>query len=240
MSDTILDTNVKPNDATPSTTMQPTPTINVEELLAKVRAEEKGKLYPEIEKLKTEVNTKVERINSLLMSVAEKDEQNKALTKELEQLKTQLEEVKEEGAKSKVDNKELKELKDKITALEKEMAEKEAVIAQKEAEAEALKKKAEIDAYVKEKVKDLDESVQDLVFGNSKEEVDSTYDKAKSAYEKLANKLGKPNNTQTIPKPGISAHADMDAFKNMTPDQIRALGADPEKWKEFRKSINLK
>ena len=134
----------------------------------------------------------------------------------------------------------MKELKDKITALEKEVADKDAVISQKEAEAEALKKKAEIDAYVKEKAKDLDESVQDLVFGNSKEEVDATYEKAKAAYEKLANKLGKPNNTQTIPKPGVSVHADTDAFKNMTPEQIRALGADPVKWKEFRKSINLK
>lgn len=236
MSDVNSDLNVKPNDATTSTTLNTVPPVNVEDLLAKVRAEEKGKLYPEIEKLKAEVNVKVERINGLLLSVAEKDEQNKALNKEIEKLQKQIEEVKEEGAKSVVDSKELKELKEQLTKLEKELEAKDAVIASKEAEAEALKLKAENDSYIKEKLKDLDESVHDLVFGNSKEEIDATYAKAKSAYEKMANKLGKPS---VMPKPGVSPHTDMGEFKNMTPEQIRALGSDPVKWKEFRKTLNL-
>ena len=110
----MSDTNVNPdgelNVATQTATQPQVPTVNVEDLLAKVRAEEKGKLYPEIEKLKNEVATKVERINSLLMSVAEKDEQIKAVNKELENTKKELEKQKEEGAKSKVDSK-----KDNVT-----------------------------------------------------------------------------------------------------------------------------
>lgn len=240
MPDTTLDTTVQTTDATTTTSATSVPTINVEELLAKVRAEEKGKLYPEIEKLKADVSAKVERINGLLLSVAEKDEQNKALTKELETLKKQVDAIKEEGAKSKVDEKELKELKDQLAKLEKDVAEKDALLASAEAEKEALKVKAENDAYRAEKIKDLDESVQDLVFGNSKEEIDSTFEKAKTAYEKLANKLGKSNQPVNIPRPGNSVHTDMDEFKKLTPEQIRAYGSDPVKWKEFREKYGIK
>ena len=240
----MSDVNVKPNEetntATPVATQTQVPTVNVEDLLAKVRAEEKGKLYPEIEKLKTEVNTKVERINGLLMSVAEKDEQITALNKEMDSVKKELEKQKEEGAKSKVDVKEVKELQDKLAQVTKELEDKNAEIAKIEAEKVAMQAKAENDSYRVEKIKDLDESVQDLVFGDSKEQIDATYDKAKAAYEKLANKLGKPNTQPNIPKPGMSPHLTVDEFSNLTPDQIREIGKDPKKWAEFRQKRGLK
>jgi DNA repair exonuclease SbcCD ATPase subunit len=239
MSDTTTNTNEQTNVATQQPNIASVATVNVEDLLAKVRAEEKGKLYPEIEKLKAEVNTKIERINSLLLSVAEKEEKIIAITKDNETLKNEIENVKVEGEKSKVDTKELKELKEQISKLEKDLQDKEALIASIEADKLAMQTKAENEAYRAEKIKDLDDSVHDLVFGNSKEEIDNTYTKAKSAYEKLTNRLGKPNQP-SIPRPGVSPHATMDEFKNLTPEQIRAIGADPKKWKEFREKYGLK
>ena len=146
MSDANTNINVEPNNVTPAATQPSVPTVNVEDLLAKVRAEEKGKLYPEIEKLKAEVAAKVERINGLLMSVAEKDEQIKATNKELENTKKELEKQKEEGAKSKVDSKELKELQDKLAQAEKELSDMKAEMAKVEAEKVALQVKAENEA----------------------------------------------------------------------------------------------
>lgn len=239
MSDVNTNINVEPNNVTPAATQPSVPTVNVEDLLAKVRAEEKGKLYPEIEKLKAEVAAKVERINGLLMSVAEKDEQIKATNKELETTKKELEKQKEEGAKSKVDSKELKELQDKLAQAEKELSDMKAEMAKVEAEKVALQVKAENDAYRAEKVKDLDESVQDLVFGDNKEQIDATYEKAKAAYEKLTNKLGKPNPTSPV-KPGMSTHSSVENFNKLTPEEIRELGKDPKKWAEFRAQRGLK
>lgn len=240
MSDVNTNTNAETNTAT-QTTQQQVPTVNVEDLLAKVRAEEKGKLYPEIEKLKTEVAAKVERINGLLMSVAEKDEQIKALNKEMETAKKELEKQKEEGAKAKVDTKEFKELQEKLAQVEQELTNAKAEMAKIEAEKVAMQTKAENDAYRAEKIKDLDESVQDLVFGETKEQIDATHAKAKAAYEKLTNKLGKPNpQPNNIPKPGMSPHLTVDEFSNLTPDQIREIGKDPKKWAEFRQKRGLK
>lgn len=239
----MSDTNVNPdgelNVATQTATQPQVPTVNVEDLLAKVRAEEKGKLYPEIEKLKNEVATKVERINSLLMSVAEKDEQIKAVNKELENTKKELEKQKEEGAKSKVDSKEFKELQDKLVQAEKELNDMKAEMAKIEAEKVALQVKAENDAYRNDKIKDLDESVQDLVFGDTKEQIDATYEKAKSAYEKLTNKLGKPAPTSPV-KPGMSPHSGVENFTKYSPEEIREMGKDPKKWAEFRAQRGLK
>ena len=77
----VADTN------TTATTGETTPTINIEDLMAKARSEEKAKLYPKIEKLEKENKALVEKNNTHLLSLGEKDALITSLNKEIEQLK---------------------------------------------------------------------------------------------------------------------------------------------------------
>lgn len=211
----------------------PAPTINYEDLIAKARMDEKNKLYPEIDKWKKEADEKTEKINTYLISIAEKDE----LIKNLQE---QIKSAKEEGAKEvgEANESTKKEFESKIADLEKQLK-------AKDDEFTAYKTQQELASYKAEKLKDVDETVFEMVSGNTKEEIDASVEKAKAFYEKVASKFGgegqqedkKPTgNKAPLPKPNLGNLEDI--FKNVTEEQI--LQMSPKEYAEFRKSVGMK
>ena len=171
-------------DSTPNT--PPTqPSIDFESLIAKARKEEKEKLYPEITRLKEELEKKVARINELLLAIGEKDEIISQKDKEIKELKNN---------SKKSDSQEVKNLKIKIAELENQLAEK-------DKEINAIK----LASYRDKKIAEAGgEIIPELVTGNSEEEIDLAVGKAKERYKEIISKIAsqqsiKPQNSNNIP-----------------------------------------
>ena len=82
--------------------------------------------------------------------------------------------------------------KEELEALTKERDELKAEVEKARAEFEAYKQSQEVEAYKASKLSDIDEDFKDLVIGSTKEEIDSTYAKAKALQDKVKEKY-KPN-----------------------------------------------
>lgn len=171
------------------TGQEPTPVqnqqtqVDIDALLSKAREQEKAKLYPEIERLKGELKVKSEKLNAEILKsnglediVAERD-------KEITRLKDLIEKAKQEGQSLG---------KEELEALTKERDELKAEVEKARAEFEAYKQSQEVEAYKASKLSDIDEDFKDLVTGSTKEEIDSTYAKAKALQDKVKEKY-KPN-----------------------------------------------
>ena len=157
--------------------------VDIDALLSKAREQEKAKLYPEIEKLKGELKVKSEKLNAEILksngledTVAERD-------KEITRLKDLIEKAKQEGQSLG---------KEELEALTKERDELKAEVEKARAEFEAYKQSQEVEAYKASKLSDIDEDFKDLEVGSTKEEIDSTYAKAKALQDKVKEKY-KPN-----------------------------------------------
>lgn len=229
----VLDVETKEEKKEETATKVVPPVINYEDLIAKARSDEKNKLYPEIEKLKKELEEKTEKVNAYLISVAEKDELIKDLQK-------QIETAKEEGAKEMGANVEgtKKELETQIAELQKQLE-------AKDVEFTAYKTEQELATYKAEKLKDVDETVVEMVTGKTKEEIDASVEKAKAFYEKVASKFGGDKKEEEppakkagapLPKPNLGNLESI--FKNVTDEQISMMS--PQQYAEFRKSIGMK
>lgn len=207
-----------------------------ESTMATIRSEEKAKLYPEISKLKLEVET----ANSKLAGVqTELTAANDKLTTvssdkdaEIEKLKADLL-IKEQGdANMSTETKELKEMVAQLLAAQEAANKK-----WETKEAEWAKESAtrEIGAYRSSKLADLDESMHDVVRGTTKEEVDASFEIAKSTFEKLSSRLGsKINSSHKVP---ASILTNSDAFKNMTEENV--LGMSDKDFAEFKNKIGI-
>lgn len=155
-----------PNQTNP----QSQQTVSFEVLIAKARQEEKDKLYPEITRLKGEIEDKVKRVNELLLSLGEKDETISKLNSKITDL--------EKGSK-KSESEEVKGLNNKIEELQN-------TIALKDSEIATLK----IESYKKEKMNEAQgKLIPELVRGTTQEEIDATIELAKQRYSEILNEL---------------------------------------------------
>lgn len=211
------------------------PSIDIEDLMSKVRQEEKSKLYPQIEKLKADLEEKTNKINSYLISSAEKEETIKELNGKIALLE------KEGDAKVAEAKKESStELEKELEKVRRELEAKNAELQSKDAEFESYKVSKELEAYRAEKLKDVDETVADLVTGNTKEEIDASVEKAKALYEKVLAKVGvknepAKNKASAVAKPNLKGTVEV--FGELNPEDIRKMSqAD---WKEYRKRFGL-
>ena len=128
-------------------------------------------------KIKSEkLNAEILKSNGLEDTVAERD-------KEITRLKDLIEKAKQEGQSLG---------KEELEALTKERDELKAEVEKARAEFEAYKQSQEVEAYKASKLSDIDEDFKDLVIGSTKEEIDSTYAKAKALQDKVKEKY-KPN-----------------------------------------------
>lgn len=204
------------------------PSIDFESLIAKARKEEKEKLYPEITKLKEDLEKKVTRINELLLAIGEKDEIISQKDKEIKELKTN---------SKKTDSQEVKDLKIKITELENKLAEKDKEISTIKLASYRDKKIAEAGG----------ELIPELVTGNSEEEIDLSIEKAKERYKEIVSKIAsqqsiKPQNSNNIPP----ANPNTSTFTNSQVNTQSLIGLNlmtPEgraEYEKIRKQMGLK
>lgn len=215
-------------DPAPNTPPPAQPSVDFESLIAKARKEEKEKLYPEITKLKEDVEKKVTRINELLLAIGEKDEVISQKDKEIKELKTN---------SKKTDSQEVKDLNIKITELENKLAEKDGEISTIKLTSYKDKKMAEAGG----------ELIPELVTGNSEEEIDLAVEKAKERYKEIVSKIApqqqtKPQNSNNIPP----ANPNTNAFNNQQVSTQSLSGLNlmtPEgrvEYEKMRKQMGLK
>ena len=167
------------------------PAINYEDLIAKARKEEKEKQYKTIEKLKGQVATLTEQHNNDLLANADLD-------KQLKEAKDQLTRA------GSGDSEEIKTLKETIKGLEKDKAdldkkvkdfEAKPPVSREEVEAEVratLEAEYEVKTYKATKMLEHKDDilVPELVFGNTKEEIDASIQSALERSAEIKKNLG--------------------------------------------------
>lgn len=139
-------------------------TLNYEELISMARTEEKNKLYPELNALKTKVNELTKKNNELLLSLGTKEQE----IKEAKSQKTPASE-----------NKEIKELNNKIAQLETALNEKDTEISSIKLNHLKESKIAELDGKV----------IPELIFGNTEEEILASIENSKKKYAEIEAKI---------------------------------------------------
>lgn len=183
--------------ASGSTPAEPTtsnaPTVNFEQLISKARQEEKEKLYPEIQKLKTQNEDKVGRINELLLSIGEKDETIKNLQGEIAELK-------------KDSNKSVSE---EVRAKDLKIIELQNLIEAKDNEVASIK----LEAYKAQKLAEAGADViPEMVTGTTPEEIDLSIESSKAMFARIASQVKgsvvvtqKTSNEIPMPNPNVAS-----------------------------------
>lgn len=240
MPDDIVNSNAEPNDTVVTETTNNTDTkFFTAEDITKARTEEKSKLYPQIEKLKSEVVRLTEKLNSALQSGSDKEDAVKEKDATIASLEEKLSKLEAKGEENKVSEKLVKELQTKLDEALKALEEKDAEVSQ-----------IKISAYKAEKIKELDESVVDLVTGNTEEEIDASIAKAKAIYEKVSAKYATSKETEqkkeevdTLPKVNMST-VTTTSFGDLNEGDIMGINVStPEgrkAWKEMKAKFGLK
>lgn len=214
-------------------------TLNYEDLIAKARKEEKEKQYKTIEKLKGQVDTFTKQHNDDLLVVAE--------------LKDKL--AKAEASASKGDDTEINSLKGELEKLqnsvaslteENEKLKSQTPIDRSEIEAQIraeLETEYEVKTYKAEKMAELKEDilVPELVFGNTKEEIDASIQSALNRSEEIRKSLGitekKEKRTPKSPSnPSVSGIQN----KEISMEYLASLDVSSKEYAEVRKQLGLK
>jgi len=230
----IVNTTTEPIVTAPTTTPPVTPSIDVEDLLKKVRQDEKNKLYPEIEKLKGQLEEKTLKLNDAILLLHQRDEDIVTLNAQMELTKT-------EGEKSM--SKTVQDLQAEIEKLTKQLTDSTGEIAK-------VRNEYELKDYRTLQTKDVDESVLDLVTGNTKEELDASIAKAKATYDKIASKFQTvppvvpsvpvvPSIANSIPPVNMTT-INKDVFKNMSLEELWKLDPKSPEYANLRKQLGFK
>ena len=219
-----------------------TSTINYEDLIEKARKEEKEKQYKTIEKLKTQINTMTEQHNNDLLKVAD--------------LEKQLKEANDKLTKAgSGDSEEVKTLKDTIKTLEKEKEdlnnkvkeyEDNKPASREEVEAEVREKleaEYEVKTYKATKMAELKDDilVPELVFGNTKEEIDSSIQSALERSAEIKKNLGiseKPR--KRTPKSPLNPSVSTVQDKEISLERLATMDVRSPEYAELRKQLNLR
>ena len=218
------------------------PQVNIEELIAMARKEEKDKLYPQIESLKSEKARITGSLNEALLKNAE-------LTKQLDALKN------ESGNVAEL-NSTIKDLEAKVEVLTSEkddLAEK-LKNAPKAEELEAkYKTQYEVKDYLRtalaEHKDDILKTFISEVKGETKEEVDASIQKAIEKSNQVREDLGvstkskkkKDEGKTETPKPERPKRPtppeNYGNLEEYDPEYIRNLDPSSAEYKEFRKQV---
>lgn len=214
---------------------QASSTMNFEDLLTKVRREEKEKYYKKINKLQTEKEDLVKKHNASLLKIGE--------------LQTQLEEAKM-NYNSDEANKKVKELEaqleianSKIKEYEENTVDIEAIKEEeRKAVTEELTTKFEVDVYKLKKLSDLEGSIiPELVMGDTKEQIDSSIEIAKKRFEEIQASIVSSRG-QTLPSATPQASA-TNAFGNnatITMEEFAQLDPSSPEYAKFRSTLGFK
>ena len=165
------------------------PTVDIQAEIEKARKEERTKLYADIEKLKTDLAEKAKTCNDNYVTISNLQKQVDEKVKELQGVDEKLTKAKEDGkmeANKDLDliKQELEDYKAKLAKAEKDFAD--------------YKTAEEVKSYRTDKIKDIDDEFKELVKGNSKEEIDASYEQIKSLQDTVKEKYSKK---ETLPTP---------------------------------------
>ena len=238
----FADENPEPNP-TPEPNPEPTRVINYEDLISNARKQEREKYYGTIENLKQQNAKLIEQHNEDLLKIGQ-------LEKDIKTVKEQL------LTAGKEDSEEVKTLKKTVKDLEKQIIDLNAVVkdyeektvSREEIEKEVrseLETEYETRTYKAEKMAELKEEilVPELVFGNTKEEIDASIEAALAKSKEIREKLGattqlpQPNSRtpRTITNPSVSRVQDAQ-FSN---EYIASLDVRSPEYAEMRKQLGL-
>lgn len=209
--------------STPNTTGT---TINVEDLMAKARKEEKDKLYPRIEQLEKALDSMTKSNNENLIKVA-------TLEKDLND--------KESESLTKL-RKEVKDLKEKLKVVEENTVSEESIRAE-------IEKEYEVKFYKSEKLNELKDAIlptfTDLIDGTTVEEIDTNIEVAKTKTLETKKLLGlvddegnpilKDTTQTTATKPKAMNPSDNSFTEVFNEENVRAMTReDYAKWRESK------
>lgn len=222
------------------------PAIDIETLLARVRKEEKDKLYGEIKKLKDENLAYKGKIESYVLSIGSYQTEAEKLHAEIDKLKTA------PGEAEKALQAEIDKLKTELDEAKKNTPDEKALREQIAAE-------YEVKAYQKDKLTENKDNILSSfasdVKGSTKEEIDASIAAAIEKTVQIKKDLGlldadgNPVNAPTKPNP-----TKKDANNKKTPpvaapaatvteefdsDYIRSLDPRSPEYAEFRKKMGL-
>lgn len=220
-----------------------TPTINYEDLIAKARKEEKEKQYKTIEKLKGQIDTLTKQHNDDLLVKAD--------------LEKQLQDANEKLTKAgSGDSEEVKTLKETIKALEKDKEaldkkvkeyEEHKPVNREEVEAEVraeLEAEYEVRTYKAEKMAELKDDilVPELVFGNTKEEIDASIQNALERSTEIKKNLGISGNKQNKRTPKSPANPSISGLQDtqVSIERLATMDVRSPEYAELRKQLNLR
>lgn len=215
------------------------PQVNFETLIANARKEEKEKLYPRIKKLEEENKALIQSNNDTLIKLA-------TTQKELDELKS-----------SKDDSQAVADLKAQLEAANGEIERLKANTPKEEDIRAKIEAEYEVKLYRQTKLTEGADKIlavfADEVVGNTKEEVDASFDKAveKTVQTKkqlgLLDDKGNPVETKKTTKkeekpakvtPPV-ANPSSEDDEDFDLDYIRNLDPRSDEYKEFRKKMGL-
>ena len=220
-----------------------TPSINYEDLIAKARREEKDKHYKTIEKLKTQVSTLTEQHNNDLLKIADlekklaeaNDKLSKAGSGDSEEVKTLRDTIKNL-------NKEKEDLDKKVKDLEaNKPVDREEVVTQVRAELEA---EYEVKTYKATKLAELKDDilVPELVFGNTKEEIDESIKTALERSASIKESLGIKNQTKQKRTPKSPTNPSVSGVQDngVSIERLASMDVRSPEYAEMRKQLGLR
>lgn len=223
---------------------QKAPSINYEDLIAKARKEEKDKHYKTIEKLKGQITTLTEQHNNDLLKVADLEKQLKEANDKLSQAGNgDSEEVKTLKDTIKNLNKEKEDLDKKVKDYEaKKPVDRDEVVAEVRAELEA---EYEVKTYKATKMAELKDDilVPELVFGNTKEEIDASIQSALERSAKIKESLGiskEQKQQRRTPKSPANPSVNSVQDKGVSLERLATMDVRSPEYAELRKQLNLR
>lgn len=240
----FADEGDEPEDKSGSDEGAKTPTINYEDLIAKARKEEKEKQYKTIEKLKAQINTLTEQHNGDLLKVADLEKQlqeaqdklTKAGSGDSEEVKTLKETIKTLTSDKEELDKKVKEYESKKPVNREEV----------EAEVRAeLETEYEVKTYKATKMAELKDDilVPELVFGNTKEEIDASIQTALERSAEIKKNLGISTGKKTdkrTPKspanPSVSGVQDTE----VSLERLATMDVRSPEYAQLRKQLGLR
>lgn len=219
-------------DPTPTPEGDPTPTpvntpqINYEELIAKARQQEKDKLYPQIKKLEDEKKALIEKNNTNLLIIGEKDQKITTLTNELNTLKSNTnvsareQELLSENERLKAELDTLKSETVSVDEIEK-----------------SIREEYEVKLYRSEKLREVGEEViPELITGTTKEEIDASIKLSQERFKTLQEKI--LGQAQTVPVANTSVST-IQSNSNLKIEDIAKLDPKSPEYKEMRIKLGL-
>lgn len=207
--------------------------VNYEDLISKARKEEKDKLYPKIKDLETQVSTLTEKVNSHLLTIESKD-------REISDLQGELQKAKDSKVESESES--VKRLQSEVEKLQKELdgVEKVDKSALEQEIEDRIKADYDMKVYRLEKLNDpeiRDNIIPELVMGTTKEEIDSSIEKAKERYNEIVNRVVDNATSKVMDTNPNTARFDT---KEYSINDLANLDPRSPEYKQIREKLGLR